>query len=241
MISRTITIAGVLLALGLLLLLWFLYRQLRRTSYYSRGHSVRRPPRDASIAAILAALVALVVSWALFWAADNLRFFRKFGENRVCFRIDVWQTDDPVKSMKFVVSYPGQDTTKAPPAFYLSGDRWRIEGQAVRIKGLARLLFDGERCFAITDAVADRSQSWRSRPDDFIFDRTQLPGAESKLAEAIGRYGWLGRFFNVNKFKTLFREAQARQSFIGRIDGDGQLSLETIPAESTETLIDKRE
>lgn len=232
-ISRTITIAGILLAIGLFLLLWFLYRVLRRTSYYARGHNIKRPPRKVGIAGILMALIALIVSWSLFWAADNLRFFRKFSANRICFRLDIWQIDDPVKSMKFVISYPGQDTNQAPPAFYLSGDKWRIEGKAVEIKGPARYLFDGERCFAITDVVADRSQSWLSRPDDFIFDRNRLPGAESKLGEAVGRIGWLGSLFDVRGFQTSFQEVLARQSFVGRIGEDGQLMLEAIAAEST--------
>ena len=233
MISRTITISGALLALGLFLLLWFLYRVLRRTSYYARGHNVRRPPHKVGIAGILIALIALTVSWSLFWAADNLRFFRKFSPNRICFRLDIWQTDHPVKSMKFVISYPGQDTIQAPPAFYLSGDRWKVEGRAVKINGLARFLFDGERCFAITEVIADRSQAWSSKPDDFIFDRNPLPGAESKLGDAVGRIGWLGKFFDVRSFQTLFREAQPRQSFVGRISEDGLLALEAIAAEST--------
>lgn len=228
MISRTLLLGSIFLIIGLLILLLSLYRLIRRTGYYSRGHTVKRPPRSLGIAGILAAVISLAISWSLFWAADNLKFFRRFNDNRVCFRLDVWRTEDPVKSLKLIISYPGQDTAEVPPPFYLSGDIWQIQGEAIWISGPAKYLFDGERCFAIRSAISGSSQSWQGKPSDFIFDKYDLPAAKSRLKEAVSNIGIINSCFRVVDFKTIPHEAQMREAFVGKIASDGVLSLEPI-------------
>jgi hypothetical protein len=152
---QVLLIAGIVLLIGVLLLILFLVRLVRRLTFNDQEGKPHEPPPGVSYWAIFVAVIFLFSAWALFWTASLLKSFKAYQPNSVAGIIEIQRQADPVKSMKFDY-YPAPAESLASPAtFYLSGNTWYLKGQFIEFSGLFAKIIGWSHFYKISDFFSD--------------------------------------------------------------------------------------
>jgi hypothetical protein len=154
MIRATI-IALIILALGVILLAWFLVRIYRRLVFQPDDKLRRRPPGGVSYFGIAIAILMLLISWLMLSLTNQLKSFRPFTPATGIGRITAKYENDPVKTLNIEFVYIDAAGKTAPTTFYLSGNSWYIKGQYVILPKFLKHIFQWQSYCRITDFYAD--------------------------------------------------------------------------------------
>lgn len=224
--AKLMMIGTILLALGLLLLLLFLIMLVRRISYYSRSHKVKRAPLGVSYIAIFLAALLLVLSWAFFHFSNNLKEFVPYRPDVNCCLIDVTKTNDPVKTLRVIMYAPNGSSLKENPEFYLSGDVWYLKGQLIHVSGYMEKLLEGSNGFKLNDMYGEYANPKAVGADKTIFSHHIFDEGATDLMPYVKFIKLIKGSFQTSDFATNPIPAGAHDRFWMAISDSGSVSLE---------------
>jgi len=191
MTTRIIIIASALLVLGCTLLILFLVRLIKRLSFHPQEGKTVKPPATVSFLAIFGAMILLIFSWIMFWSAGQLQHFKPYTpSNNICM-IEVQQTGDPVKAMKFLFYPLCGDSLDTPTEFYLSGNTWYLKGQYIKTSGYLTRLLDWPYAYKVTDFHGDYKGRKPPGIDVPILNHQLIEGGEVDFGEYISAISFL--------------------------------------------------
>ncbi len=229
--ARAISIAVLLLGLGLLMLIWFLARLVRRLTFRSDKQQERRAPGGVTYWAILIAIFVLFISWTLFWTAHQLIGFKPFMPSTSIGRLEVRNMGDPIKSMKFdfyPASLTGNDSHSTPTTFYLSGNTWRLEGQYVKISGIFTYVFGWQFFYKVTDFHGDYVGHKPPGIDAPMLSHRSIEGGPADLSMVLGILSLFKDSFEFGEFAGETFSIKQRRLYNLILSDSGTLAIESI-------------
>lgn len=224
--AKILLIGTILLALGLLLLLMFLIMLVRRISYYSRSHKLKRAPLGVSYIAIFLATLLLALSWAFFGFSNNLKGFKPYTPDLKTGLIDVTRTNDPVKTLRIIIYSARGDSLKENPEFFLSGDAWYLKGQLLSVSGYMEKLFPAPRGFKLNDMYGEYANPDAIDADKTIFSHHIFDEGAIELAPYVKFIKLIKGSFQVEEFRTPPLLVREHDRYWMTISDSGKVSLE---------------
>jgi len=228
MSAKILLIGTILLAFGLLLLLLFLIMLVRRISYYSQTHKVKRAPLGVSYIAIFAAVTLLAFSWAFFSFSNNLKEFVPYWPDVNCCLIDITKTNDPVKTLRVIMYSPNGNSLKESPEFYLSGDAWYLKGQLIHVSGYVEKLFHSSHGFKLNDMYGEYANPSAIGADKTIFSHHIFDGGATDLTPYIKFIKFMKGSFQAEEFATPPIMAGSHDRYWMTVSDSGKVSLEVV-------------
>jgi hypothetical protein len=223
--NKILLIGTILLALGLLLLLLFLIMLVRRITYYSQTHKVKRAPLGVSYLAIFAAVILLAFSWVFFNFSNNLKGFVSYRSDEKCCLIDITKTNDPVKTLRVTMYSPQGNSLKENPEFYLSGDAWYFKGQLIHISGYVEKLFYSSNGFKLNEMYGEYSNPKAIGADKTIFSHHIFDEGAAELTPYVKFIKLIKGSFQAEEFTTPPILAREHDRYWMTISDSGQVSL----------------
>jgi hypothetical protein len=226
--AKTLLIGTILLAVGLLLLLLFLIMLVRRITYYSRSHKMKRPPLGVSYIAIFLAALLLVLSWGFFAFSNNLKQFLPYAPGQKAALIDITRTGDPIKTLRIIIYWVRGDSLKENPEFFLSGDTWYLKGRLIEVSGYIGKMFPAQWGIALDEMHGDFTEGESVNPDKTIFSHHVFEEGATDLAPYVKFIGLIGGSFKANEFATPPILSRAHERYWLTISDSGAVSLDIV-------------
>lgn len=224
--AKILLIGTILLAFGLLLLLLFLIMLVRRISYYSRSHKMKRAPLGVSYIAIFLATFLLALSWAFFSFSNNLKEFRPYAPNQKNSLIDITRTGDPVKTLRIIIYSSTGDSLKENSEFFLSGDAWYLKGQLIQASGYIEKLFPGPCGFALNEMYGEYIDKNAVDPDKTIFSHHIFDEGAVDFTPYVKFIGLIRGSFKAEEFITQPILAREHDRYWLTISDSGKVFLD---------------
>jgi hypothetical protein len=224
--AKLLLIGTILLAFGLLLLLLFLIMLVRRISYYSQTHKVKRAPLGVSYLAIFAAVIMLAFSWLFFNFSNDLKWFRPYRpDTRACL-IDITRTNDPVKTLRVIIYSMYGDSLRENPEFYLSGDAWSLKGQLISVSGYVSALFPSSHAYKLNDMYGQFADRNSVSDDKTIFAHRVIDDGSAELSQYVKFIKLIKGTFDVSEFTTPPVMTGSHDRFWMTVSDSGRVSIE---------------
>jgi hypothetical protein len=224
--AKILLIGTILLAFGLLLLLLFLIMLVRRISYYSQTHKVKRAPMGVSYLAIFTAVILLAFSLAFFNFSNDLKWFSPYKPDAKACLVDITRTNDPVKTLRVIMYSSKGDSLKENPEFYLSGDAWYIKGQLVRVSGFIGKLFPVSHAYKINEMYGEYATRNSITADKTIFAHRVIDEGAVDLGQYVKFIKLINGSFQASEFSTPPILARDHDRYWLTISDSGQVSVE---------------
>ncbi|MCD6161266.1 MAG: hypothetical protein J7K40_02495 [candidate division Zixibacteria bacterium] len=224
---KAILIAVLLLGIGVILLILFLLRLIRRLSFNASEGKAKTIPGSVSYWAIFLATILFIISWLFFWSANQLKSFHSYEPSNVIGYIEVKQKGDLVKSME-INYYPFQEgVLSTPTTFYLSGNSWKIQGQYINLSNYLTLIFNGPDYCKISEFLSDYKGHKPPGADAPILNTQHIKGGAVDLESFSGIFGLAKGVSKVGEFESEFIMLKRFGKYWIVLSDSGIVSLET--------------
>lgn len=224
---KILLIGTILLAFGLLLLLLFLIMLVRRISYYSRSHKIKRAPLGVSYLAIFMAVLMLALSWAFFSFSTSLKDFKSYAPDLKAGLIDISRTNDPVKTLRVIIYTTNGDSLKESPEFFLSGDAWYFKGQLIHVSGYTEKLFPSSHGYKLNEMFGNYADKNPEKTDKTIFSHHIFDEGAVDLNPYVKFIKFIKGSFQTEEFTTPPILAGEHDRYWLTISDSGNVSLES--------------
>ena len=224
---QVLLIAGLLLILGVLLLILFLIRLVRRLTFHVQEGKPFRPPPSVSYWAIFLAMIVLVISWVFFWSANQLKSFEPYKPSAAAGVLEVSRKGDSVKSMKFDYYHDQVENLKTATSFYLSGNTWRIKVQFVKFSGVLSHVFGWSYYYKVSDFYSDYSGHKPPGIKSPMLSHEEIEGGSVDLDSYVSFFGFLENAVEVNEFESEFVKISRHAKYWLVLTDSNEVRLET--------------
>jgi len=225
-LTKAIFIAAILLAIGLLLLTWFLLRLLRRLTFRFHEGKPKYLPPGVAYWAIITAMIILILSWSLFWTGTKLLGFKQFTPATNIGYIAAWNQGDPVKTIKFDFYPTGDSLVGTATSFYLSGNTWYVRGQQVSLSGFLTTIFGAEDYYKVTDFYGDFTGHKPPGINSPLLSHQPIEGGTVDFQEHLSLVGLFRGNFKVGEFESNPIKLEGRRNYNLILDDSLGLRIE---------------
>ncbi len=223
--TRASLLALILLLAGLILLWIFLIRLIRRLTYKPVEGKPNQVPPSVSFWSISLAVVVLSLSWIFFWMGQQLSSFKKFDPPGIIGHVEIVNEHDQIKTLNVNFFSMVDDSLGKPTSFYLTGDHWKLQGQAVRLPYLLKPVFNGQHFFKVTDF---RGEYIGHKPPGFdspLLAHQTIEGGMVDMFEYLGVFPYIRDIFIAQEFENEFRLLKYRAQYDIVLTDSSEISL----------------
>lgn len=210
--TRAGFIALILLVIGLVLLGIFLIRLIRRLTYKPVEGKPNQVPPSVSFWAIFLAVILLSFSWIFFWMGRQLSSFKTYNPPGFIGHVSIENERDDIKTLNMNFYSVVGDSLSKPTNFYLTGDHWKLQGQAVKLPIVLKPIFDGQYFYKVTDFRGEYTAHKPPGFDSPLLGHQTIEGGRVDMFEYIGIFPYIRDIFVEcdfeNDYSRLMRRAQ---------------------------------
>ena len=233
--SRLTLVGAALLASGILLLAYMLFRIGRRIAYRGATKPLRPPPKSPGLLILLPALILIIAAQGFFWLSSQLEYFRPMRDDGFVGWVRVDRQPNSVKSLWITYTPLFGDSMGIANSIYLSGDSWRLSGEILNFKFANEYLNLPSRACKVTRFSSRYMKRTPSDVAGAMFGERGLGGGPSAAA-SIFRGSLLWRWFaTADSFGTDYCTTEKTDEFAIRLRPDRSVVL--VPREKAKPSI----